>query len=166
MNKDDIIKFGVGGINVSDAQGLSNGIKSMNLGTVTPIQNNTSAPIFEITPEPIPAPVNNQVQVGSGISKIKEFFPNFRMYSAEELAQLKTEELARVFQDLNSTLERANSLRVQAQTQIEGKEEERKRIVAEVKERFGVETIAELQELKAQSLANFATLMTQLNNII
>lgn len=157
MNQGDISKFGIGGIDVSDNAGLSAGIRNLNLGDKT------------FAPTPAPAVMNlvpDNATVKTGIDKIRDYFPNFKVYSAEQLANASAEQLTSIFSELNDTMDKANSMRVQAQTQIEGKEAERKKIISEIKDKFGVETIEELQAIKNSELANFVNLMKSLEGII
>ena len=150
MGTGDIINMGAaGGINVSDAQGMNKGLNIIN-GTGVGAQATA-----EVTKPQ-----------SDGLSKIREFFPDFRIYTAEELKAAGTQGLSEIFNKLNNTLDKANALRVQVQTQIEGKEEERKKIILEVKERFGVETVEELQTIMETELNSFAELMRKLETVI
>lgn len=88
-------------------------------------------------------------------NKLIERFPEFPLYSKEELEGLSSEELVQVFNKLNEIKDTVNGKNIQLKTQIEVVEKNLKETQDETFKKYGVKSLEELGNLKDKEMVKF-----------
>jgi len=99
-------------------------------------------------------------------SAVQKFFPQLKVYSKEELSSMDPTKLVQVFQEIEANTRSVDEKVIQLGTQIEAKETTLADIKAQVKTKFGVDTIEELQALRTKAMEEFDALHQQLSNFM
>lgn len=100
-------------------------------------------------------------------TSLKQLFPNFKSYTAEELVQLTPEQLVSVLQDLSRMKDELSSQTIKLETQISAITQQIDQTLAAIKAEFQVSSLEELEDLSKTLLsdleAQYAALAQSLN---
>jgi len=84
----------------------------------------------------------------------------------EQLKEATPEELSKILTRIESESHETNNALVEIKTKIEAKTEELEQIKAKVKERFGVDSVDELEVKKAELIKQFLKVQEELQGMV
>lgn len=109
---------------------------------------------------------------GHGISKptivlkTEEQSMNIQFYNKEQLKEASPEQLTSILTGLTTQEQELNNSLVEVKTKITAKQEELEQVKGKIKEKFGVETVEDLEKIKDDIISKFLKTQEELKTLM